>query len=289
MQAGDEIPSRRVALHWIGGRLAAFFLLVLAMTWPPQVFALQALPILVYHQIRITDDGPADSETAVSLARFEAQMRYLHDQGYVTLGMDEVIRFMKEGRSPSEKIVAIHFDDGWASVQYAIPVLERFGFKASFWIIAGSGIGWPHVTWDAVRAIAQNPRFEVFSHTMTHPWKEHQTLIDWMVGDTPGKGAEQVRWELTESRRVLEEKLGHPVPYLAWPRGLYSDVLLGMAQQAGYRALLTIDDGLNYYGGDILRIHRTMVHGGCDERIFRQIVTDGRYRNCPSPAGAPGR
>lgn len=118
---------------------------------------------------------------------------------------------------------------------------------------------------------------------MTHPWKDHQTLIDWIAGNTPGKGVEQASWELNESRRVLEEKLGRVVPYLAWPRGLYNDALVGLAQQAGYKALLTIDDGLNSPGGDVLRIHRTMVHGGCDDRLFRQIIVNGQYRDCSPP------
>ncbi len=256
-------------------------LAVLGSIWPTlSSAAVPALPILVYHQIRIAADGPADSEIAISLARFESQMRYLHQQGYVTLSMEEVVQFMREGRRPAEKIVAIHFDDGWESAQYAIPILDHFGFKATFWIIPGTGIDWPHMSWDAIRKISRNPHFGIYSHTMTHPWKDHDTLIDWMAGNTPGKGVEQVRWELRESRRVLEEKLGRSVPYLAWPRGLYNDALVELAEQAGYTALLTIDDGLNAYGGDVLRIRRTMVHGGCNDQSFRQIVADGRYRDC---------
>ena len=73
------------------------------------------LPILVYHEIRTGADGPADGPTAISLSRFESQMRYLHERGYVALTTDQVIDFIKEGKAPSGKIVAIHFDDGWKS------------------------------------------------------------------------------------------------------------------------------------------------------------------------------
>ena len=243
----------------------------------------RSLPILVYHQLRVSGNDPADAPDAISLERFESQMRYLRAEGYTTLSMDEVVRFLK-GEPFPKKIVAIHFDDGWKSALQAVPILNRYGFKATFWIIAGKGIGWPHMDWDEVQALAENPNFDIFSHTMTHPWKPNDTLLDWINNRVPGKGLEQVNWELTESKRVLEEKLGNPVAYLAWPSGLYNDSLIALAQNAGYIALLTIDDGLNHPGDDPLSIHRTMIHGACLDNEFREILADGKYRNCGAVA-----
>ena len=66
-------------------------------------------------------------------------------------------------------------------------------------------------------ALAATLRYEVFSHTMTHPWKNGETLLDWMKGRAPGKGPTQVAWELAESRRVLEAKLRPQYPILLGP------------------------------------------------------------------------
>jgi peptidoglycan/xylan/chitin deacetylase (PgdA/CDA1 family) len=251
-----------------------------------QAWAQPVLPILVYHQIRVGTDGPIDGPTAISLARFESQMRYLHKQGYVTLTTDQVIDFIKDGEAPSGKIVAIHFDDGWKSALAALPILDRFGFSAAFWIIAGAGIGWPHMDWDEVQMLAKRPGIEVYSHTMTHPWKDGETLVDWIAGRTRGKGIDQARSELIESRRLLEEKLARPVPYLAWPRGSYDEILIALAREAGYRALFTVDDGTNRPGEDPLRIRRTIIHGGCDDQTFVHVLADGRYRECDSGVGS---
>lgn len=256
--------------------------LALALGAITQVMATEPphLPILVYHQIRNGPAGPPDSLEAISLARFEAQMRHLRDQGYATLSAQEVVEYVRGAPAPASKIVAIHFDDGWKSAQLAIPVLDRFGFKATFWIIAGKGIGWPHMDWEEVQALARNPRYDVQSHSMTHPWKDGDTLLDWMAGRVPGKEADQVRWELRESRRVLAEKLGRPVSHFAWPRGLYDESLVGIAVEEGYAGLFTVDDGVNRQGDDVRRLRRTMVHGGCDDDVFAQIVRDGVYRAC---------
>jgi peptidoglycan/xylan/chitin deacetylase (PgdA/CDA1 family) len=244
------------------------------------------LPIIVYHQIRNTADGPPDSLETISLDRFKSEMRYLHEHGYVTLNADEVIDFLNGGNPPSKKIVALQFDDGWKSSQLALPVLDKYAFKATFWIIAGKGIGWPHMDWDEIEAVAQNPRYDVYSHTMTHPWKSGDTMPDWMKGRTVGKGPDQVRWELTESRRVLAEKLGRPVPYLAWPGGHYDEAMIELARESGYVALFTIDNGVNHPGDSPLRIRRTMVHGGCDDQVFAQILSDGLYRDCSAGVAA---
>ena len=243
-----------------------------------------SLPIIVYHQIRTSGDDPPDAQTVISLNQFESHMRFIHDQGYTTLSMDEVVRFLKGQPFPA-KSIAIHFDDGWKSQLAAVPVLRRFGFKASFWIIPGRGIGAPEMDWDELRALANIPGFEILSHTMTHPYQEHDTLPDWMAGTTPDKGPKQAEWELTESRRVLKEEIGKPVYYLAWPSGFYNEALIRLAKKAGYKGLLTIDNGVNRIGDDPLHIHRTIVHGACDTQALQQILTDGVYRNCNlSPA-----
>jgi peptidoglycan/xylan/chitin deacetylase (PgdA/CDA1 family) len=199
----------------------------------------------------------------------------------MTLGMQDVMDYLK-GKPFPAKVVAIHFDDGWKSAQDAVPVLNHYGFKASFWIIAGAGheTGSPHMDWDEIAVLARNPNFDIESHTMTHPWKTGNTMVDWVDGRTPGKDIKQARWELAESKRLLEEKLLRPVPYLAWPRGLYNDVLVGLAQGAGYKGLLTIDGGFNHPGTDPTYIRRIMIDGDCNIDIFKGILANGLRRAC---------
>ena len=244
------------------------------------------LPIIVYHQIRNTPDGPPDSLEAIALDRFEAQMRYLHENGYVTLSANEVLNYLRSDDPGSQKVVAIHFDDGWKSAQLALPALDRYGFKATFWIISGSGIGMPHMDWEEIKAIARNPRYDIYSHTMTHPWKRDDTMLDWMNRPTVYKGPDQVRWELAESRKIIAEKLQREVPYLAWPAGHYNEDMIRIAQESGYIALFTVDSGVNYPGDSPLRIKRTTIHGGCDDEAFKEILRDGVYRNCRVDATA---
>lgn len=87
-------------------------------------------------------------------------------------------------------------------------------------------------------------------------------------------------WELSEAKKMLEKQLDRPMPYMAWPRGIYNGELVKMAQKAGYKALLTIDDGFNYMGDNPLFIRRTMISGGCGIDVFRKTLADGHHRDC---------
>ena len=129
--------------------------------------------------------------------------------------------------------------------------------------------------WGEIEAIARNPRYDIYSHSMTHPWKFGDTMLDWMNRPTVHKGPDQVRWELAESRKILAEKLR-----LEWPAGHYNEEMVRLAQESGYIALFTIDGGINHRGDAPLRIRRTMIHGGCDDEVFKEILRDGVYRNC---------
>jgi hypothetical protein len=87
-------------------------------------------------------------------------------------------------------------------------------------------------------------------------------------------------YELSESKRVLEQRLARPVPFLAWPAGWFDDNLVKLAQDAGYTALLTTEGGLNRRGDDALRIRRTFVNGACDLLTFRRTLASGQTYTC---------
>lgn len=88
------------------------------------------LPILVYHNIRFGGSESMDGLVTIAAEKFVNQMKYLFDNGYRTLGADEVIDFL-EGKISDPKVVAIQFDDGWRSQIVVSPLFRDYGFKAT--------------------------------------------------------------------------------------------------------------------------------------------------------------
>ena len=241
-----------------------------------------AVPVLTYH--RISSRLPA-GETVISPAMFSQQMEYLAEQGYTTLSMDELVATMQGTQPLPQKPVVLTFDDGWSSVLTAVPILNKHSFKASFWIITKflhETENGTRLDYADIKKLAENPRFDIQSHSTTHPWDHpRSTLLSWVEGRTPGKGPADVRHELAESKRVLEMTLRRPVDYFAWPQGFYNEEMLQMAKDAGYKALLTIENGKpNEVGGDVFRIKRVSINGACDMKIFVVQLADATKRDC---------
>jgi peptidoglycan/xylan/chitin deacetylase (PgdA/CDA1 family) len=241
------------------------------------------VPVLVYHQI--VPGATQPNVERVALERFEEQMEWLAQNGWTALSIDELLEFMRGESTPPARSVMLTFDDGWRSVLNAVPVLERHGFRASFWIITHAAVRGENLEWEEVERLDAHPLFEVGSHTAHHPWDPEQNLVTWADGRVPGRGLAEIRLELEGSRLRLEEHLGRPVRHLAWPVGWYNERLIALAQQAGYEALLTVDDGLNRADDDVLRIRRVMIDGACDLATFPQLLEDPRYRACAPSKG----
>jgi len=237
------------------------------------------VPNLLYHQFSTPSSPLPIDDTTVDIQSFSEQMKYLHDSGFRTLSASQLVGRLQSGVDLPPNAVSVHFDDGWRSVLAAVPILKRYHFGATFWLIVEM-IGQPgYLTWDEVAQLAKNPEFEFGSHTMTHPWHDRNDLPTWANRNSM-EDQQQIRWELQESKGALERKLKRKVDLLAWPKGAYNDRLVEDAVRAGYSGLFTVEWGLTKTGEDPLRIPRSYVGGPCDLDAFKQILADGHSRQC---------
>jgi peptidoglycan/xylan/chitin deacetylase (PgdA/CDA1 family) len=239
--------------------------------------------VLLYHAVSLNSDR--GNLSVVSLPRFERQMRFLAEDGYQTLSLAELVAFINGAPVP-EKSIVITFDDGWKNQLHALPILKRYGFKAAFFIFPDGGIQSSkaryrsYMSWDEVRAISDDPDFEVQAHSMTHPYVKSSNLVTWVNGTTPGRSGADAAFELAESKALLERRLGVRIDYFAWPGSWYNKTLIDMAQRVGYRALFTAEGGVNRRGTDTNRVRRFIVDGACSLRVFKRSMREYRYFPC---------
>jgi peptidoglycan/xylan/chitin deacetylase (PgdA/CDA1 family) len=190
--------------------------------------------VLCYHAL--SSDWTADLSTTPE--RFDSQLSWLGRRGYRGVTFSEAVAH--RGR---EKVVAVTFDDAYRSVlQLGKPILDRHAMPASVfapsgWIdrdepMAWAGVdhwvGGPHesellpMAWDELAGLA-DAGWEIGSHTVTHP---HLTEI----------GPDELERELRDSKRACEERLGRPVPTIAYPYGDVDGRVVEATRAAGYEA-----------------------------------------------------
>ncbi len=189
------------------------------------------IPVLVYHHVR-TQEGWAKStwswKMTVTPQTFEKQMQWLVDKNYTTITLDEAVAAIRGETWLPEKPVVITFDDNNLS-QYdvALPIMEKHGQKAVFYLIAKYLDSANMVNRERALEL-QNKGHEIASHTMTH-----RAL--------PGLNDADLTWELEESKRVLEELTGRPVNHIAYPGTAHNQRVRDAAKAAGYVTATIMD------------------------------------------------
>lgn len=225
--------------------------------------------LFMYHSV-----GRNQAFFTVSPERFEEQMQELARSGKHVLPLVEILERAERGQSLAD-CVAITFDDGYLdNLQNALPILRRYGFSASIFLIP-SRMGKTYTTSDGetlplfsveqYRQAHAEDVFTCFSHTYSH--KELTVLTE--------REAEE---EVVEGRCALGQLLGGEImPILAYPRGKFSastELLMG---RLGWRAGLTVRPGLYTERGSRFAIPRNPIDSTTTLPRFRFFTSDAVY------------
>ena len=121
------------------------------------------LSILIYHRVLARPDPLFPGEVDARL--FERQLRLLK-RFYAPLPLAEAVQRLQDGCLPP-RAACITFDDGYAdNAQVALPLLQRHGLHATFFIATGyldGGQMWNDTVIEAVRQ-APGPRLDLQEH-----------------------------------------------------------------------------------------------------------------------------
>ena len=226
------------------------------------------VPVLCYHKFtRNKGDITTVTETA-----FEAQMRFLKDNGYRVLAMDEFFDFIDFRAEIPKKSVVITIDDGWRSAyDIAFPILRKYGYPATIFVYTDFVIkGSKTIDWNMLTEMTKHG-VDVQCHTKTH------RPLDKRVGKESFRDYfEAVRKELAESSRILKQHLGTNVRYLAYPYGDTNHLVIALLAKLGYRGAFTVERGSNPFFVHPYRVNRSMIYGTFDLEDFkRNLKTSG--------------
>ena len=200
---------------------------------------------LMYHELelpgrQLCQDEPGYVRYIVREPDFRAQMLALKNSGRRGLTVSEALA------SPDASGVVITFDDGCETdLLAAAPILREAGFKATFYVTVGFLGTRGYMSRAQVRALG-DLGCEIGSHSMTHPY-----LSD--------LSAEQLKHEIADSRKELEEITGRPVVHFSCPGGRWDQRVAETAEDAGYRSVATSRAAVNSRGTNPLALGRVAV------------------------------
>lgn len=211
------------------------------------------IPIFIYHSVRPNDSSLPKSAKVFDTTPdiLELELKYLHDNGYTTISLDELVSYTHAGKLPEgQKPVVLTFDDGLENQHmYAYPLLKKYGVKATFFVYPNpiEHNDSRFMSWAQVREIAGTPGMDIGDHTMTHPLLSKAT-------------PDELTREIVTSKKILEEKIGKPVTHFASPFGYTSQSLVALLKESGYTTGRTTTKGTEHTSNDLLSLSGYMPH-----------------------------
>ncbi len=219
------------------------------------------VPIMMYHSVSLADESPLN---VVSPKSFANQMEYLKKHEYKIISLDDYVERNKAKKEFPHKTVVITFDDGYRdNYKNAFPIIKQYHFPVTIFLISDYvGVNLNLLTWNQVKEMAHDG-IEFGSHTRHHMYLPEAT-------------DEQLKDEIIDSKRIIEEHLNKPVNYIAYPSGGFSEQIKGIVALAGYKAALTTNRGYDRYNIDLYELSRIRINNG-DNGIILWFKLSGYY------------
>jgi len=140
-----------------------------------------------------------------------------------------------------------------------LATMERLPAALEVEVPASAPQEYEALTWDEVRAL-QKAGVEFGAHTRTHP------ILTSLESD------DQVRAELSESKRRIEEQLQCPVTHFCYPNGDFNDSVVAAVKQCGFLSATTVLSGYDSLSTDPYRLMRHSLEMDLSDEYFRESL-----------------
>jgi peptidoglycan/xylan/chitin deacetylase (PgdA/CDA1 family) len=223
------------------------------------VSATRTIPVLMYHYVRDVDAelDPVGYRLSVSPATFAAQLEWLSQEGYTPVRMDRAAACLRGEQQCPPQAIVLTFDDGYADAYtHALPLLQEYGFVATFYIITSYVGTEGYMGWDELRAM-RDAGMDIGAHSMTHP-------------DLTALSQSQAYDQVASSREQLEDTLQVPVTSFCYPGGKFDTATRSLVVDAGYTSAVTTMQHADQ--SDLYTLPRIRVNGEASLDGFATVV-----------------
>ncbi|MGD9969430.1 MAG: poly-beta-1,6-N-acetyl-D-glucosamine N-deacetylase PgaB [Sulfuricurvum sp.] len=262
--------------------------------------------ILSYHEIAEKSET-LDPSYTVSPENFERQIRWLIDNGYHFVRVDDILKYRKYGKALPEKAVLITFDDGYQSVYAnAYPILKKYKIPTVIALVGSWLKSKEKVDFDGhmidrnkflsqseIREMVGSGLVEVASHTcclhkgiignpqgnMEAAATTRMWLADRKRYEDDAAFSQRIYADFVENNRFLKQYTGQKPCVIVWPYGRYNTTARKVAEKAGLPIGLTLDDGSNTQMTPLWGLRRILVEGSMSlsELEFLMWMRNGNF------------
>ena len=243
--------------------------------------------ILCYHRVC---DLPETNDSMMYLnvppEAFAQQMAFLSQNGFNVITLEQFIEYKDGNRKPPSKTVVITFDDGYRDNYInAFPILEKYNFKGTFFIVTDYIDGDRIFHW-----------LKLGEKSLAHSQENKQYWLPLSRGEILDMSAQGACFgshtrshcslnsvdknvameELKGSKECLEKILLKPVRCFCYPYGDMNNSVKSLVKAAGYSAAVSTLAGGNTLKSDFFELRRIAIPRQYSYVKFKRRV-EGAY------------
>lgn len=241
------------------GLLAAFFITVVSFIRSQYV-----VPIIMYHSVN--PGISVENKLTVSPSTFYRQMHFLKKGRYRVINLENLAELIRQKKKIPAKTVVITFDDGYKdNYAYAFPILKEFQLPANLFLIVQEIGRFDRLSWQEVKEMQQSGSFTIGSHA---------------IGPDPLTKIsleEELKRQIFDSKKILEEKLGTGVNIFSYPEGMFNAKIRRLVIAAGYKAAVATNPGKNYPDNDLFALKRIRISENARNLFVFWVESSGFY------------
>ena len=198
------------------------------------------IPIFTFHRIvsdNIKNNNYKKNQWVSSVKVFEEQIKYLYDNGYKTISLDEFYCWYKGDCIFDNKTIMITFDDGNLEDYYIVlPILKKYNIKATTFIVGKRTLKGPitfdenkrqYITKDIIEKVkTEYPNWKFQSHSYNMHSKTNEIK----------KVEEMTKEEIKED---FDKNEIFNFDYMAYPYGTYNEYVIEELKNHNYKLAFT--------------------------------------------------
>ena len=251
----------------------------------------------MYHSL-LKDEKYSGKIRFVSPDLFESDLKYLEQNGYTTIVIQDLIDYFDKGTPLPEKPIMLTFDDGYYNnYLYAYPLLKKYNSKAVISIIGFStenmlpdsgevSANYSHRNMGRrSKEMTESGLVEIQNHSYNlHSTKNGRTGAKRKNGETKEEYVAVLKTDLSKLQTLLAEKCQITPTAFTYPFGAISAASIDVVKELGFSASLTCLQQINIIDSkdDLFLLNRYLRSEEDSETFFKSLELDKYYNEVES-------
>lgn len=214
------------------------------------------VPVIMYHSVMLDNDKCG--EYIVSLDQVSEDIRYLKQNNFTPVFVNDLIRYVNYNGKLPDKPVILTFDDGcYNNYEYLFGLLKKENFKATISVVGrftqdASESGYPptaaysYLRWCDINEMRNSGYYEFCNHSYDMHGLEDRKGVLQKKNESDDQYRHALITDIDELQQLFDKNCDFKPNTFTYPYGFSSPIAAEIVKELGFEASLGVEEGINH-------------------------------------------